>query len=35
MDEFWEIHFVDCSERFFPQTAIPDVEVKKNELNLI
>jgi len=29
---FLEIHFVDCSERVFSQTAIPDVEIKKNGL---
>ena len=27
---YLEVHFVDCSERVFSQTAIPDVEVKKN-----
>ena len=26
---YLEVHFVDCSERVFSQTAIPDVEVKK------
>jgi hypothetical protein len=32
---YLEVHFVDCSERVFSQTAIPDVEVKKNGLNQI
>jgi hypothetical protein len=30
---FLEIHFVDCSERVFSQTIIPEMEVKKNGLN--
>ena len=28
-----EVHFVNCSERVFSQTTIPDVEVKKNGLS--
>ena len=27
---YLEVHFVDCSERVFSQTAIQEVEVKKN-----
>jgi hypothetical protein len=30
-----EVHFVNCSERVFSQTTIPDVEVKKNGLSQI
>jgi hypothetical protein len=30
---FLEIHFVDCSERVFSQTIIPEMEIKKNGLN--